>query len=698
MDKTDPLILLRKSLNNPQAQFRTGQLEAIEKLTIDKQKLLVVQRTGWGKSSVYFISSKILRDQGKGPAIIISPLLALMRNQIEAAERLGIKAVSINSTNYEAWSQLKKDVLEDRVDAVLISPERLANERFVEEVLYPIADKIGLFVVDEAHCISDWGHDFRPDYRRIVGILKVMPVGMPVLGTTATANNRVVDDIKEQLGGINVIRGSLTRESLRLQNIVLPDQASRLAWLTENIPRMEGSGIVYVLTKKDARIVAEWLIDADIDAAAYYSGVEDPNFDDSNAYREYLEDMLYNNELKVLVASTALGMGYDKPDLSFVVHYQAPGSIIAYYQQVGRAGRAIESAYGVLLSGQEDGDVHRYFRESAFPSEAVVNMILKTIEEHDGLSVPGLTKELNLKWGQINKTLKYLSVEQPSPIVKVGSEWKRAAVAYRLDSEKIERLTNQRYQEWQKVQEYIGTDTCLMTFLQEELDDPHVSRCGKCANCLDKPIFPDKVLHTNILEASIYLKHSEFEIQPRKIITGSPLPEYGWNGKIAPDNQAEIGRVLSRWGDAGWGKIVADDKRTGYFRDELVDAMCEMITERWQPDPFPEWVTCIPSYRHPNLVPNFAKRLAEKLNIPFKPVIVKAKDNEPQKKQENSLHQCHNLDGVFQITGDVENKPVFLIDDAIDSGWTFTIATTLLKNSGAGLVYPVALTSTSVSD
>lgn len=394
----------------------------------------------------------------------------------------------------------------------------MANERFIEEILYPIAHKIGLFVVDEAHCISDWGHDFRPDYRRIVGILKVMPSGMPVLGTTATANNRVVDDIKEQLGGINTIRGTLTRESLRLQNIVLPDQASRLAWLKENIHMMEGSGIVYVLTKRDARIVTEWLIDSGIEAAAYYSGVKDPNFKDSNAYREFLEDMLYNNELKILVASTALGMGYDKPDLSFVVHYQAPASIIAYYQQVGRAGRAIASAHGILLSGQEDADVHQYFRESAFPSEYVVNTILETLEEHDGLSVPGLTKELNLKWGQIDKALKYLSVEEPSPIVKVGHQWKRTALAYRLDSDKIARLTNQRYREWEKVQEYIATDNCLMNFLQEELDDPHVSRCGKCANCLNSPSFPEMVSHRNILEASIYLKHSEFEIQPRKMI------------------------------------------------------------------------------------------------------------------------------------------------------------------------------------
>lgn len=417
MAKTNPLTLLRTSLNNAQAEFRPGQLEAIEKLTINREKLLVVQRTGWGKSSVYFISARILRDQGKGPTIIISPLLALMRNQIEAAQRLGIRAVSVNSTNFSDWDQIKIEVLQDKVDALLISPERLANDRFIEEILYPIADRIGLFVVDEAHCISDWGHDFRPDYRRIVAILKVMPSGMPVLGTTATANNRVVDDIKEQLGGINIIRGTLTRESLRLQNIVLPDQASRLAWLKENIPKMEGSGIIYVLTKRDARIVTEWLIDADIDAAAYYSGVQDPHFEDSNGYREFLEDTLYNNELKVLVASTALGMGYDKPDLSFVVHYQAPGSIIAYYQQVGRAGRAIESAHGILLSGQEDADVHQYFRESAFPSEYEVNQILETIEKHDGLSVPGLTKELNLKWGQIEKTLKYLSVEEPSRMV-----------------------------------------------------------------------------------------------------------------------------------------------------------------------------------------------------------------------------------------------------------------------------------------
>lgn len=698
MNKIGAVELLRESLDNLSAEFRPGQWEAIEKLTINKEKILVVQRTGWGKSSVYFISSRILRDQGKGPTIIISPLLALMRNQIEAAERLGIKAVSINSTNFEEWKVIQNQVLRNNIDVLLISPERLANDRFMDEILFPIADRIGLFVVDEAHCISDWGHDFRPDYRRIVGILKVMPKGMPVLGTTATANDRVINDIKEQLGGIKVIRGALTRESLKLQNITLKDQASRLAWLKENVPKMEGNGIIYALTKRDVRIVTEWLNDCGIDTAAYYSGIENENFEDTTAYREFLEDSLYNNELKVLVASTALGMGYDKPDLNFVIHFQAPDSIISYYQQVGRAGRAINNAYGILLSGQEDADVHEYFRDSAFPPEEIVDSILTTIEEYDGLSIPGLQEVLNIKYGQINQTIKYLSVEEPSPIIKEGTKWKRSAVSFTMDTNKIERLTNQRIKEWNTVQQYIGTKDCLMIFLQRELDDPNIVACGKCANCLNNTILPNTVSHQNVLEASIYLKHSEFDILPRKQIASNALPEYNWRGNLRTDLQAEKGKVLSRWGDAGWGKIVADDKHSGYFRDELVDAMYDMITKRWKPDPFPKWITCIPSLRHPELVSNFGTRLAKKLGIPFRPIIIKVKDTMPQKEQQNSYHQCHNLDGVFQINGNVENNPVFLLDDAVDSRWTFTIAATLLKKSGSGLVFPVALTSTSVSE
>jgi len=341
MDRTEAQNLLKQALDNQGAHFRDGQWEAIDALVNQKKKLLVVQRTGWGKSSVYFISTRIVRDQGAGATVIVSPLLALMRNQIEAAERLGIRAVTINSTNRNQWDELEQQVLNNQADAILISPERLANEGFVERVLMPIADKIGLMVVDEAHCISDWGHDFRPDYRRLVSILRNIPPNVPVLGTTATANDRVIEDIQSQLGDIEIQRGTLVRESLALQTIRLPDQAARLAWLAEHVPEMPGTGIIYTLTIRDTEQVAEWLIQNGIIARAYSGSVEHPDFPSSDSYRQHLESQLLNNELKVLVATTALGMGYDKPDLGFVVHYQAPGSIVGYYQQVGRAGRGV---------------------------------------------------------------------------------------------------------------------------------------------------------------------------------------------------------------------------------------------------------------------------------------------------------------------------------------------------------------------
>lgn len=361
MDRDEAKGLLQTALDDQNADFREGQWEAIDCIVNQKRKLLVVQRTGWGKSAVYFISTKILRDRGEGLTLIISPLLALMRNQIEAAERLGIRAATINSANIEQWETVKQQILNNEIDAVLISPERLSNEGFVEDILLPIAEKIALFVVDEAHCISDWGHDFRPDYRRLVNVLKQMPPNMPVLGTTATANDRVVEDIQMQLGDIDISRGSLVRESLLLQTLKLSDQSARLAWLAEHIPELPGTGIIYTLTIHDAGQVTKWLNQNNIDARAYHSGVEHLDFNNTNEYRVYLEEQLLKNKIKVLVATTALGMGYDKPDLGFVVHYQAPGSVVGYYQQVGRAGRDIDEAYGILLSGHEDNDINDYF-------------------------------------------------------------------------------------------------------------------------------------------------------------------------------------------------------------------------------------------------------------------------------------------------------------------------------------------------
>lgn len=698
MNKNNAQQLLRRALDNPAADFRSGQWEAIDALVNARKKLLVVQRTGWGKSSVYFISTRIFRDRGVGPSIIVSPLLALMRNQIEAARRLGIRALSLNSTNSHEWPQLTRQILADQADCLLISPERLANEDFVAEVMQPIANRIGLLVVDEAHCISDWGHDFRPDYRRLLNILRQMPPNMPVLGTTATANNRVIHDVVEQLGNIEVQRGSLVRESLSLQNLVLPDQGSRLAWLASNIPKLAGTGIVYVLTIRDAEQVSLWLQQQGIDAAAYHGSVQHPDFPDSNTYRQHLEDRLLANCIKVLVATSALGMGYDKPDLSFVIHYQAPGSIVAYYQQVGRAGRGIDQSFGILLSGQEDSQIHDYFRRTAFPSEAQVNALLEALAESDGLTIRSLEEQLNLRNGQIEKVLKYLSVENPAPVIKHGTLWQRTSMPFRMDHARSQRLTQQREQEWAEVQAYLQTQGCLMAFLRDALDDPEAGPCGKCANCLGEVLLSAAIEQPLASVASRFLRQSEFPFQPKIQVAANAFPEYGFRGNLPPALRASEGRILSRWGDAGWGSMVTEDKHAGHFRDELVEAVADMVTSRWQPDPAPQWLTCVPSLRHPDLVPNFSRRLAQRLGLPFVEVIHKQRDNEPQKRQQNRYHQCLNLDGAFALAETVPSGSVLLVDDIIDSGWTVTVLTALLRQRGSGEVFPLALASTTTGD
>lgn len=629
-----------------------------------------------------------MRDQGLGFTLLISPLLALMRNQIAAAKRIGIKAATINSSNKDEWETVKTQLLAGQVDILLISPERLANDDFRENILLPISQRIGLFVVDEAHCISDWGHDFRPDYRRIVRILQALPQNIPILATTATANNRVVDDIIAQLGSnLRVMRGNLTRESLRLQNIYLPSPAARIAWLAEQLPQLPGSGIIYTLTVRDANRVANWLQTQNINAKAYHSDIKE------NELRETLEDELLNNQIKALVATTALGMGFDKPDLGFVIHYQRPGSVVHYYQQVGRAGRAVDLAYGILLSGDEDEEIINYFINTAFPPQIHTQQILNLLNEEEGLSVPQLEQRLNLARGQIDKVLKLLSLEFPSPVTKIDSKWYATAINYQPDEEKIAKLTAIRRAEQATMSAYMQSQQCLMAFLGNELDDANPRNCGKCAACLGRPLLPVICSIEMVNKAVLYLRRSEQIIEPRKQWPSSYNPR-----NISNNLRAEPGRALSLWGDAGWGELVKQGKyRDNYFDDVLVQATVDMI-QRWQPQPFPTWVTCVPSLNRPELVPNFAQRLAEKLGITFMPIVLKVKQTQLQKSMSNSYQQAHNLDGAFKIDAwPGIGGSVFLVDDMVDSRWTFTVIAALLRSAGSGQVFPVALALNTLS-
>jgi len=691
--KEKALLILRQALNNSTADFRPGQWEAIEDLVLKQSRLLVVQRTGWGKSLVYFLATRLLRDRGQGCTLLISPLLALMRNQIAATEHINIKATTINSSNKEEWEHVKGTLLSGEIDILLISPERLANEEFRETVLLPISQRIGLFVVDEAHCISDWGHDFRPDYRRIVRILQAMPQNIPVLATTATANNRVVRDIQNQLGSnLRISRGNLTRHSLSLQNIYLPSQAARMSWLAEQIPNLPGSGIIYTLTVRDAERLADWLKSQAIHAQAYHSDLEDHT-------RQELEDNLLKNEVKVLVATTALGMGFDKPDLGFVIHYQRPGSVVHYYQQVGRAGRAVETAYGILLSGEEDEEITNYFINTAFPPESHTQELLGALSAAtNGLSVPQLEQTINLSRGQIDKVLKLLSLESPAPVIKQDTKWYLTPTPYQPNINKIEELKQIRRQEQAQMAEYIQNKQCLMVFLATELDDPHPDVCGKCAVCLGRPLLPEIFSENTINQANIYLHRNHQIIEPRKMWIADSLSTYGFSGTIKNTLRAESGRALCLWGDTGWGNLVKDGKyRDNHFNDELVQGTFDMI-QSWGLDPFPTWVTCVPSLNRPELVPNFTQRLAERLKLPFEPVVRKIRETESQKSMNNSYQQAHNLDGSFAIdqwTG--INGAVFVVDDLVDSRWTFTVIAALLRGAGSGLVFPVALALNSLS-
>ncbi len=688
--EAETLALLRRALNDETAEFRDGQFEAIDALANRRERLLVVERTGWGKSFVYFIAARLLRDRGRGPTLIVSPLLALMRNQIDAARRLRLTALTINSTNRDEWPNVERDLHENRVDVLLISPERLANENFVENILMPMAGRIGLLVVDEAHCISDWGHDFRPDYRRLVNVLRLMPDNVPILGTTATANDRVIADVRAQLGDIGIQRGRLHRRSLELQNIRMPSQVERLAWLARHVDALPGTGIVYTLTTRDAERVAKWLDERGISAAAYHAGVSDEN-------RRELEERLLGNRIKALVATTALGMGYDKPDLGFVVHFQAPGSIVGYYQQVGRAGRAIDRAVGIVLSGEEDARIHAYFRRSAFPDEGWVREILALLEEGDGLDIRDLEAALNLRYGQIDQALKFLSVENPAPIVRIDRKWRRTPVPYTMDGERVRRLTGQRQMEWEEVQRYIDHRECLMVYLARALDDPEPEPCGKCASCLGRPVVSPEYDRTTAPTAARFLDRSELELVCNRQAPRDAFVEYGLQGNLPADERAETGRVLSRWGDPGWGHVVVADKGGGRFRDTLVDAATEMLRDRWRPTPPPDWVACVPSLKRPNLVPDYATRLARKLGLPFEEAVLKVKDNDEQKAQQNRYHQCRNLDGVFEVSDKVRPGPVLLVDDVVDSGWTLTVVSILLRRAGSGPVWPMALASASLA-
>lgn len=680
----DLLHELRALTGRPDAEFREGQREAIEALADRRERALVVQRTGWGKSAVYFVATSVLRSRGLGPTLLISPLLALMRNQIDAAERLGLRCMTVNSSAATTVDELAAAVRSDSIDLVLVSPERLANPEFARAVMPILRERPGLVVIDEVHCISDWGHDFRPDYRRIGRMIQEFgpesgDAAVPVLGCTATANDRVVADVAEQLGtNLTVVRGRLGRDGLGLGVVDLPRRAQRLAWLAQHLGTMPGSGIVYCLTIRDTEIVADWLRTNGVSAESY-SGQTDAED------REELERKLQHNEIKALVATTALGMGYDKPDLGYVVHFQMPGSPIGYYQQVGRAGRAIDESRAILLSGSEDVRILDHFRDNAFPSEAAIDQILVALDAagNEPLTLRKIAEAVDLSWGQIELALKQLDVEGAVERVK-GQTYQRTGRPWAYPAERVRNVTSAREREQQLMIDYLATEQCRMQYLTDQLDDKLGQPCGECDNCsaeLAAQIAASGVDQTLVERAELFLKQRPIILEPKKQGVGK-------------NERNEVGRILSRWGDGGWGDVVMRQKEAGRFGDDMVDALASLLAN-WNPVPAPEWVAAVPSWRTGELVPSLAQRLAERLGLQFVDVLERIEDRLPQADMQNFAYQKSNVRGAFMSTGNTPPSPGLLIDDASASGWTFAEVGAQLRRAGATAVYPVALVQTS---
>ena len=684
---------LRRLVGRDDADFRDGQLEAVSALVADRSRVLVVQRTGWGKSAVYFVATALRRAEGAGPTVIISPLLALMRDQIAAAERAGIRAVTMNSANAQDWDVVREALATDAVDVLLVSPERLNNPRFRDEQLPDLARRCGLLVVDEAHCVSDWGHDFRPDYRRIRDLLAGLPADTPVLATTATANARVVTDVVEQLevGGraVLTVRGGLARDSLRLGVLRAMSPEQRLGWLVEHLDELPGSGIVYTLTVSAAEDVAAALSDAGLPVASY-TGRTDP------ADRERLEGALRRNEVKALVATSALGMGFDKPDLGFVVHLGAPSSPVAYYQQVGRAGRATERAEVLLLPGAEDRDIWSYFASVSMPREEQAEAVLRTLAESGrALSTAALETAVDVRRTRLELLLKVLDVD--GAVQRVSGGWVATGVPWTYDAERYARVAAARQAEQQLMVDYEGTDACRMAFLQECLDDETAVPCGRCDGCAG-PWYPTEVPDRVVGAARERLARAGVDLDPRvQWPTGMDRLGVPVKGKIPPDEGLLPGRALARLSDLGWGQRLREVLREdGPAHPDLVRA-CVPVLAEWGWARRPVGVVAVPSRSRPALVGSVAAGLSEIGRLPLLGSLDLAHGGPTGEPGGNSAFR---LAGVWErlVVGPElaaalagVDGPVLLVDDLVSSRWTLTVAGRARRLAGAAGVLPFAL-------
>ncbi len=670
----------------PQARPRADQLAAAAALAVDGRRALVVQATGWGKSAVYWMAARALRDAGGGPTLVVSPLLALMRNQVEAAERSGLRAATINSSNVDDWGDVLADLAADRLDVLLTSPERLANPRFAAEVLPGLIARVGLLVIDEAHCISSWGHDFRPDYRRITTVLMSRP-DLPVLATTATANDRVTRDVAEQLGAQTlVLRGTLARHSLHLTALPQLGLIEAYAWVDQFLPALQGSGIVYASTVRSASDLARFLAARGHEVRAYHGQLE-------TAERAQIEDLLRENRLKAVVATSALGMGYDKPDLGFVVHIGSPGSPVDYYQQVGRAGRALDTAQVVLIPTPADEGIWRYFATASVPRSEDASAVLAALgESAEPLSVPRLAAITGVRDSRLELLLKVLAVD--GAVERSTGGWTATGRPWSYDHERYAALAAAREHEASLMREYARSRRCLDAVLREALDDPSGADCGRCSVCTGRvparlAAKPDA---EHVAAALAFMRGVDNELTPR----GMWAPGLPWTGRITPTLALQPGRALAFADDPVWPQaaplVAAPDEAPPAWVVEAVVAVLGRWRSEWVARP--TVVVPVPSTRHPERVRGLAEQVAGIGRLPVREALSiigtpTAADVSAKARAAAQAGRLSVAEGIGP--GDLDGEVVLLVDDTWRTGWTATICAALLRGAGARAVLPLVV-------
>src|SRR6185312_15294687 len=596
--------------------------------------------------------------------------------------------------NTAEWEALYAEVAAGQADVLLVSPERLNNPSFRDQVLPELSRSAGLVVIDEAHCISDWGHDFRPDYRRLRTLLDGLPAAIPVLATTATANARVTADVAEQLGSPGdtlVLRGPRDRDSLRLAVVTLPTAHQRLGWLAARLDELPGSGIVYALTVAAAQETAAFLREQGLPVAAY-TGRDEPD------ERARAEEDLLANRVKALVATSALGMGYDKPDLGFIVHLGAPQSPVAYYQQIGRAGRGVERAEVILLPATEDRDIWAYFASLAFPPERDVRTALAALAAAGApLSLAALETHVDLSRGRLETMLKVLDVD--GAVRRVPGGWTVTGQPWVYDKQRYDRVAAERAREQQAMLGYTETGGCRMEYLRRELDDPEAAPCGRCDNCTGVAR-PAGVSSRTEDFARARLRRPGVTVTPRRIWpTGMAALGLDATGRIPAGVAAEPGRCVGRLTDIGWGsplrKVLANGAPDEPIPGDLFDAVLAVLAA-WDWAERPAGVVTLPSRSRPRLITALGERIAAAGKLSYLGSLEYRSGAAPG-CQYNSAQRLAALWRTLGVPGDLGTalggfgRPVLLVDDRIGTGWTMTVGAKLLRECEAPAVLPFAL-------